>query len=372
MWIRYAGKVISDINNKLGWQNFISRASDLNGNKAHKWNKLDDNGMHGQGDGFQLLPGEYQIVPFTGSACWFGGTLGCCEYGNQCVINPNGRGSGTDASPQGQPSTLFEWTAPGVWDASLVDGFSLPMKIEVDGCSDPKNCNNSDPEVNLALSKELCPNKILDSSGLYIGCKSMCGCQNNAKSKNLDTDPDCPFMTPLSTIINQPFPPGGYCGCPCPNPSATDPKCKDGTIKCSPWLRDLFKRDKAGSVYCDAITAMTKNSKGQRSVYCQAYDDDAGTQSYGNGVIKVTLYNKGFESVKDKSFQCTPQPPPPGPGPTPPPQPDKLPRCSDIGIINDQCGGNKYICTHNKSTPPQWGCSQVPFPNCDGKQCIKN
>ena len=52
--------------------------------------------------------------------------LGCCKYGNECVINPSGRG--------GQPNTLFEWTSAlfGVWDSSMVDGFQLPMKIEMD------------------------------------------------------------------------------------------------------------------------------------------------------------------------------------------------------------------------------------------------
>ena len=122
MWIRYGGNGVDN------WKDLVTTASDLNGNKAHKWNKKGDNNMLGQGDGFQLLPGEFQIVPFSGSACWVGGSLGCEELGGNCVISPDGRGSGTGFVGAEQPNTLFEWTAPGVWDASLVDGFSLPMK----------------------------------------------------------------------------------------------------------------------------------------------------------------------------------------------------------------------------------------------------
>ena len=343
MWIRYSGTIISDPNNILGWVNFITTPSSLNGYIGHKWNKLGDNNMTGQGDGFQLLPGEYQIVPFTGSACWFGGTLGCCEYGNDCVISPGGRGGGLNANDQ--PNTLFEWTAPGVWDASLVDGYSLPMRIEVDGCSNPTDCDGSDPIVNLSLSDTLCPNKIINNDNIYVGCKSMCGCQNNAIKNGVDTDPECTNMTSTS-IVGQPFPPGGYCGCP-------EQECVD-------WLRNLYSKDQAGMVYCNAVTQMTKNSKGERAVYCQAYDDKAGTKSYGNGVIKVIIYNNGFESVKDRSSTCS--------QPTPP---TSLPKCSDINIKNDQCGTNKYICTNNSTEPSKWGCSSKQFTNCVGKQCIK-
>ena len=274
--------------------------------------------MGGQGDGFQLLPGEYQIVPFTGSSCWVGGTLGCCEYGNECVINPDGRGGGLNVD--NQPSTLFEWSVPGVWDSSLVDGYNLPMMIEVDGCSNPKYCNGSDPIVNLSLSATLCPNKILNKDNIYVGCKSMCGCQNNAINNNQKTDPECPNMISIENIVNKPYAPGGYCGC--------------HQSECVDWAHKFYSTDPAGKAYCDAITEMTRNSKGQRSVYCQSYDDDAGTKSYGNGVIKVTIYNDGFESVKDRSSECTK------------PTPGKLPKCSDINVINDQCGLNKYICTN--------------------------
>ncbi len=48
--------------------------------------------MEGQGNGFKLNSGDYQILPFTGTASWFGGSVGCCKNGNNCVINPLGRG----------------------------------------------------------------------------------------------------------------------------------------------------------------------------------------------------------------------------------------------------------------------------------------
>lgn len=211
------------------------------------------------------------------------------------MISPDGRGGGTDDSPSGQPNTLFEWTAPGVWDASLVDGFSLPMKVEVDGCGPPgsgstADCGGSDPVTYLSFDPKKCPNQIKTSEGRYVGCKSMCGCQNRAAQLKKETDPDCPGMTSRSSIENKPHPPGGYCGC-----SQSD---------CVQWLRNLFDKDVAGAEYCDAITEMAKDSKGKRAVYCQAYDDNSGTRSYGNGVIKVTLCNSGFQYATDKAATC--------------------------------------------------------------------
>jgi len=285
MWIRYDGKAIGP-GGHYDWKRFITEPSVLNGNKAHRWNAKNSHGMVGQGHGFKLEPGEYQIVPFASSACWAGATLGCDQHGANCAVSPFGRGGGTDASPAGQPNTLFEWTAPGVWDASLVDGFGVPMKVEVDGCGAPfsghrRNCDGSDPQTYLELEGASCPNKILDSSGRYVGCKSMCGCQNAAKMHRRDKDPACPGMASVSSIINQPHGPGGYCGC--------------AQGECVGWLRHLFDRDAAGKAYCDSITRMTATSSGKRAVYCQAYDDNAGTRSYGNGVLKVTFCNKGFE-----------------------------------------------------------------------------
>ena len=68
-------------------------------------------------------------------------------------------------------------------------------------------------------------------------------CQNNKQQP----DPECIGMTTLSNMPSFPSSPvndegrkAGYCGCP-----------ENG---CSPWLNDLFKQDKAGISYCDAIT----------------------------------------------------------------------------------------------------------------------
>lgn len=284
MWIRYGGNGIGP-GEQYDWKRYITQASNLNGNIAHPWNALNSHGMTGQGDGFKLGPGEYQIIPFSSSACWAGASMRCDEYGANCAVSPSGRGAGTDASPTGQPNTLFEWTAPGVWDASLVDGFGVPMKIEVDGCGAPfsgsrADCLGSDGQVFLQLDSADCPNKILNDNGEYVGCKSMCGCQNAAEGEHKDTDAACPGMAAVSSIVNQPAAPGGYCGCSQGN--------------CVQWLRDLFKRDAAGQKYCNAITKMTAGSDGKRAVYCQAYDDNAGTRSYGNGVMKVSFCNKGF------------------------------------------------------------------------------
>lgn len=293
MWIRYAGLGIDD------WAGFITTSTILNGNTSHLYNKLNTNGMLGQGDGFKLNPGEYQILPFKGRSCWLGGSLGCGKYGNDCDINPGGRGSGLDSSPTGQPNTLFEWTVPGVWDASLVDGFNLPMKIEVDGCDNRNDCGGSYGLTNLNLSGDKCPNKIINPQGKYVGCKSMCACQNNAIKLGQLTDPACPGMHPVDpSFVNKPLSPGGYCGCECPNTHI--PRCQQNPgANCVDFLHQVFKTDKAGMTYCDSITDMTKTPDGKRAVYCQAYDDDAGTRSYGNGVIKVTIYNAGFEWAVD-------------------------------------------------------------------------
>lgn len=283
MWIRYGGKGIGQ-GEEHDWHGFITKPSALNDNKGHAFNTLKEHGMVGQGDAFKLEPGEYQIVPFAGGASWVGPSMGCGSYGEDCKVSPDGRGGGTGPSGPGQPNTLFEWTAPGVWDASLVDGFGMPVKVDVDGCGPPfsgsaHDCGGSDAEFYLQLEEAKCPNKIETATGNYVGCASMCACQNAAQGK--ETVAMCPGMTPVSTIVNQPHAPGGYCGCP--------------QAGCVEWLRGLFQKDAAGKAYCDAVTQMTANSDGKRSVYCQAYDDNAGTKSYGNGVLKVTYCNKGFE-----------------------------------------------------------------------------
>lgn len=289
-WIRYGGSDISP-GGKFDWKPYITGSSPLNGNIAHPWNKLNTNNMGGQGDGFLLKPGEYQIVPYVGIASWFAASLGCCKNGGNCIVNPFGRG--------GQPSTLFEWTSAeyGVWDASCVDGFQIPMKIEVKDTP-----SNIDAITYLQLDPNKCTNPTYDSNHNYVGCKSMCACQGPQPYSG-KADPECPGMTllkdmPPSTISGEARQ-MGYCGCGCKKPN--DPVgCND----CSPWLNKLFKSDAAGIKYCDSITDMTKNSQGKRSVYCQAYDDDAGTRSSGNGIIKVTICNYGFEYAKDKSNTC--------------------------------------------------------------------
>lgn len=314
----------------MDWEPFITKASLLNGNIAHKWNAENTNGMTGQGDGFKLNPGEYQIVPYSGSAAWFAGALGCCTNGDQCIINPMGRGM--------QPVTLFEWTNAqyGVWDASMVDGFQLPMKIEVDGVPD-----GIDPITYLETDQKLCPNKQLDSNGNYVGCKSMCACQNDGQP-----DSDCPGMTLLKDMpsfsdspVNEEGMAAGYCGC--------------GLNGCSPWLNELFKQDPAGIAYCDAVTAIAKNSKGLRSVYCQAYDDAAGLRSSGNGIVKVTICNSGFEFAKDMPSTCS------GGG-------GGVKTCKELGIDATPCGSQEYACEPKGGGTP--GCSNEQM-QCSGTLC---
>jgi len=274
MWIRYGGGKIGS-GGAYEWKSFIQQASALNGFNAHKWNELNTNGMVGQGDGFKLEPGEYQILPFAGASCWSAATLGCDENGANCAFAPLGRG-GAD------PNALFEWTTPGmIWDGSAVDGFGAPFKVEVDRVPE-----GFDSQIFLEFDAAKCTNKVLDSAGRYHGCKSMCACQASALAQGVDQDPDCPGMANVSTIINNP--PMGYCG------------CHDDDYPCSEQLNHLFEIDPAGKKYCDSITEMAAESDGNRAVYCQAYDDKSGTQNNGNGVLKVTFCNKGFENLSAK------------------------------------------------------------------------
>merc|ERR1712176_1490387 len=95
----------------------------------------------------------------------------------------------------------------------------MPMKVEVDGCGPPfsgssSDCEGSDAQTFLELNPDDCPNKILNTAGHYVGCKSMCGCQNSAQEQKRETDSACPGMASVSSIRNQPDAPGGYCGCP--------------------------------------------------------------------------------------------------------------------------------------------------------------
>ena len=283
MWINYAGSIITD-NSSLKWETFITTSSELNNNTKHLWYK--------RGEGvytFKLNPNEYQIVPFTGSAAWISGSLGCCEDGSNCIINTLARGGGSGKDDQG--STLFEWTVPGVWDASAVDGFNLPLKIEIDGCENSKDCNNSDSIIKLKFTKQQCINQIIDDkTGTYLGCKSMCGCQTS-KGKS------CPdYNSSIGTNSTK-----GYCGCDI-----------DG---CSKLLRNIFNNDAAGMNYCNSITEMAPDKRG---IYCQAYDDNFGTKNYGNGIIKITMFNIDFD-IPDRTNCNSPPTPTPTPTPTPPP-----------------------------------------------------
>jgi len=62
MWIRYAGTGNS-VGERMDWKPFITSASVLNGHRAHPWSGT----LPGQGYGFRLCAGDYQIVPYSGS-----------------------------------------------------------------------------------------------------------------------------------------------------------------------------------------------------------------------------------------------------------------------------------------------------------------
>ena len=281
MWIRYGGNGINP-GDTHDWKPFITAPSVLNNNVPIPFNAK----PKGQGAAFRLLAGQYQIVPMAGSASWASATMGCDTKGENCIFAPLGRAGGT--GPQDQANTLFEISVPGVWDGSCVDGYGPPIKIEVDGCGHPgaglpSDCGGSAPTYFLSFTPDKCTNKIMSAQNEYLGCASMCGCQNAAVAQHVGTVPMCPGMPDITPLVGRPSTPGGLCGCP------------EG--ECVQALRNLFAKDPAGIAYCDSITEMTKGSDGKRPVYCQAYDDNHGTKSYGNGIIKISFCNYGFEWI---------------------------------------------------------------------------
>ena len=271
MWINYGGIGIDDTKDTkidypvdYRWRQFIETPSELNNNVKYKVVKRTE----GQGLTFKLEPNQYQIVPFTGTAAWISGSLGCCEDGTKCIINPQGRAAQT---------TLFEWTVPGVWDGSAVDGFHIPIKFEIDGCDGTTNsCNGSEGKIQLKFTKKDCVNPVYKDDGVYLGCKSTCACQYDSKGcLGFKPAPDNPLVKQCQ----------GYCG-----------TSADG---CVAYERELYGiPDSAAKKYCDSITKMTSKENtesGTRTIYCQAYDDLSGTKSLGNGVIKVTMFNTDFD-----------------------------------------------------------------------------
>jgi len=291
MWVRYGGTTINDPSSNLSWMKYITTPSELNGMNAHQFTPSSK--LPGQGDAFRLAPLEYQILPFVGKSAWFGISLGCCSDGSQCTVNPFGRG--------GYPATLFEWTVPGVQDISIVDGFNVSMKIETLGSDTPLVAFNA--------NQSLCKNQLINNDGVYLGCLSMCACQEGADSSGIN--PICEGMTNIhSTSPNNMPASNGYCGCAGPT-GVPFPACQpepDASHKLYGSLPQYVAgADPAGLAFCNAITEMS-NIGGVRQVYCQSYDDAHGTRSLGSGIIKITVNNTDYENVAEKSCGAPPIP----------------------------------------------------------------
>jgi hypothetical protein len=269
IWIRYTGTDNT-------WLKYIQQPSALNGFQEHAWTSSKN--LQGQGDGFRLGIGEYQIVPLFGIGAWLSASMGCCQDGSQCTINQLGRG-GTN--------TIFEWTvAPaGVWDFSAVDGFDLSMHIETQ--------ESVTPDVSFNADHSICPNPEYNNKNEYIGCMSMCRCQQTADQAT-GQNTNCKLMT----NIHEPHMRAskGYCGCPGERNAVTG---------CEPEpeaSHKFYAGDKAGQDFCNVITKAS-NINGERATYCYSYDDAFGTRSLGNGNLKLTVLTNRFADVIEKQCQ---------------------------------------------------------------------
>ena len=313
---------------------------------------------YGQGGGFTIEPGGYRTLPFVGAAAWFGAAKYCKDDGSDCLINNKGRGAQF-------PTTLFEWTVSndgGVWDVSAVNGYNFPMKVEIAGLPDGTCVEGSEQEpctagqtpctqvcssgndadknpVNvcclgtywLGFSKDLCKNnKVSNPNGDYVGCAGMCDCQTfSCGSVSEECKVTCSTLEPNNSCIygampGQDVPEGyentmtcdnslsaydavhlsgganaccteagvGWCNCNCPGQGC---EC----AAASATLYELL--DTAGRTYCEDMCTMTQADSGMRQVYCQSYDDKAGTKSYNNTskpearVLKVTICDEDFQ-----------------------------------------------------------------------------
>jgi hypothetical protein len=160
-----------------------------------------------------------------------------------------------------------------------VDGYDTSMNIEV---LNPEK--GADSEYFLTCNPNLCQenNKLYNKDRNYIGCRALCACQN-AKNDGFTCTNNEMIPYEKGNYFDQQVP-NGYCG-------ATD--SQQTTVK-------FYESDPEGQKWCNSITAMSMNSQKERITYCQPFDDKKGTQSSGDGILKLILCDAGLEWAGQK------------------------------------------------------------------------
>jgi len=286
----------------------------------------------------KLAPGASVDFPITDglSATRFWPKLRCNANGQECQLGDSGGPGQICRASQGcapPVDSKFEATFgvvgadPGVgtdwFDASMVDGWSLPFKLQVFG-----NCSlTTDGSKVVDCSKatvDKCPSseavvgagnldlRVLDpTSGAVVGCYSPCGKLTYSNWNNTHG------THPVSDKVAAP-----YC---CPTPPESPEACRTGPVPKSKYVAAVHE-------YCPGV-------------YGYAYDDGAGLSTCPSG----TKY--------EMTFYCPGDGPSPGPSPsppTPPTPPPPAPTChvgdtvACVGVAGfcagDQCCADGTTC----------------------------
>lgn len=254
----------------------------------------------------------------------------CNREGNECQVGDSGGpGQKCDEAAGCAPpvDTKFEASfgsasKPDWVDMSLVDGFSVPFKLEMQGkCSGVENrvidCSR--------LSTDSCPQAehvsamgsvdlraLHPRSGNVVGCYSPCGkltFQNWGNKAAIGRKPQDAVCAP-------------YC---CPTPPESPAACRNGPVPHSEYVRAVHQ-------LCPGV-------------YGYAYDDGMG------------LVNCEANTHYTVTFFCpTGHSPPTPPSPSPSPGPAPAPRCkvgdsvACPGASDVHCAGNQ--CCPDGSTCP--------------------
>mmetsp|Transcript_119877 Transcript_119877/g.339798 ORF Transcript_119877/g.339798 Transcript_119877/m.339798 type:complete len:422 (-) Transcript_119877:106-1371(-) len=226
--------------------------------------------------------GNYDFITFNGlSATRYWPKMGCDDMGNSCSLGGSGGPGEACVRPDGDYSqcappvdTKFEATfgresapcdpATGSMegcdyvDVSLVDGFTLPFKLELNG-----NCNKGGSVIDCSgLSFAHCPTQeylhaadmvanlqaINPKTNQVVGCYSPCSKLIDDKWDSMGRKPHSPEAAP-------------YC---CPTPPQDPEQCRAGPIKDTEFVQTVHRQcpgvygysydDGMGLVRCDATT----------------------------------------------------------------------------------------------------------------------
>lgn len=197
------------------------------------------------GTNIKLLPGSSKVITTTGSGLRYWPKYGCGEDGQDCRVGQSG-GTGQACFPDigcaPAIDTKFEasWNAGGedYVDMSMVDGFTVPFKLQVRGtCFNQNRDSIQDQLVDCSsLDVSECPAAELiagvgsvdlrmkrPGSSEALGCYSPCSILA-----------DIHWGNPYATHQHDDAVAGPYC---CPTPPFSSEQCQAGPAGSSEWLR---------------------------------------------------------------------------------------------------------------------------------------